>query len=215
MDFFNIKNIAFTFIGYPLSYVELIGTVFGMYSVYWASKENIWTWLASVINVTAFFCLFYQVHLYADMFLQVYFLIVTIYGWYNWSKPVQENRISQISSQKLLLYIIILGVGTLLLGFLMSHIHEISPTIFSQAAAYPYPDAFTTTASIIAMMLLSRKQIENWIFWMMADLTGMYLYYLKDILFVAVEYGIFLIICIFGYLNWKKILTIESLSKDA
>jgi nicotinamide mononucleotide transporter len=87
LDFLSIENIAFTVIGYDLSDIELIGTVFGLLAVYWASRENIWTWPASVINVAAFFVLFYQVNLYSDMFLKVYFLIVTVFGWYNWSKP--------------------------------------------------------------------------------------------------------------------------------
>lgn len=206
MGFLNIENIAFSVVGYELSYVELIGTVFGLLSVYWASRENIWTWAASVVNVAAFFVLFYQVNLYSDMFLQVYFMVVTIFGWYNWRKPSAEMSIRKMSKKEIQIMLVSLVIGTVAIGYLMSQIHEIFPITFSEPAAYPYPDAFTTTASIIAMILLSRKQIENWLLWIAVDVVAVVLYTLKDILFVAVEYGIFLIICIFGYIHWRKLM---------
>lgn len=215
MDFFSINNIAYTIGTYELSYIELIGTVFGLLAVYWASRENIWTWPASLINVAAFFILFYQINLYADMFLQIYFFIVSIYGWYNWLSLVPNSRrpknrveaqleISTMSRSEIRNYALLLIIGTIGIGYLMSQIHLWFPTAFSEPAAFPYPDAFTTTASILAMILLSQKKIENWLLWIAVDIVAVYLYYLKDILFVSVEYVIFLIICIFGYINWKK-----------
>lgn len=213
MDFFSINNIVYTIGTYELSYIELIGTVFGLLAVYWASRENIWTWPASLINVAAFFILFYQINLYADMFLQIYFFIVSIYGWYNWLSP--NNRveaqlpISRMSLREIRLYAFLLIVGTIGIGYLMSQIHLFAPSAFSEPAAFPYPDAFTTTASILAMILLSQKKIENWLLWIAVDIVAVYLYYLKDILFVSVEYVIFLIICIFGYINWKKDLDVR------
>lgn len=204
MDFLSIENIAFTVIGYDLSDIELIGTVFGLLAVYWASRENIWTWPASVINVAAFFVLFYQVNLYSDMFLQVYFLIVTVFGWYNWSKPSEEIPITKMSEEEILIMVISLIIGTVTIGYFMSGIHETFPTAFPEPAAYPYPDAFTTTASIIAMILLSQKKIENWLLWIAVDVIAVILYMWKGIIFVSVEYAIFLVICIFGYINWKK-----------
>ena len=213
MDFFSINNIAYTIGTYELSYIELIGTVFGLLAVYWASRENIWTWPASLINVAAFFVLFYQINLYADMFLQIYFFVVSIYGWYNWLSPksreVAQLPISRMKSSQIRNYTFLLIIGTIGIGYLMSHIHEIAPSAFPEPAAFPYPDAFTTTASILAMVLLSQKKIENWLLWIAVDIVAVYLYYLKDILFVSVEYVIFLIICIFGYINWNKELKIE------
>lgn len=208
MDFINIEHIAYTFGSYELSYIELIGTVFGLLAVYWASRENIWTWPASLINVAAFFILFYQINLYADMLLQIYFFVVSIYGWYNWRKP--NNRvevklpISRMTQEEIVVYAVLLVIATVGIGYLMSQIHLWFPNAFSTPAAFPYPDAFTTTASILAMILLSQKKIENWLLWIVVDIVAVYLYYLKDILFVSVEYVIFLIICIFGYINWKK-----------
>jgi nicotinamide mononucleotide transporter len=89
MDFLEIGNIAFTVRGYPVSYVELIGTLSGLISVYFASKANILTRGTGIVNEVFLFILFFQVHLYADMFLQAYFFVVTIYGWRNW----KSNRL--------------------------------------------------------------------------------------------------------------------------
>ncbi|MFK7949360.1 MAG: nicotinamide riboside transporter PnuC [Saprospiraceae bacterium] len=224
MDFFSIENIVYTFGTYELSYIELIGTIFGLLAVYWASRENIWTWPASLINVAAFFILFYQINLYADMFLQVYFFIVSVYGWYNWLSFVPSSRwsnnrveaqlpISRMTQREISIYAVLLVIGTIGIGYMMSQIHLWFPHAFSEPAAFPYPDAFTTTASILAMILLSQKKIENWLLWIIVDIVAVYLYYLKDILFVSIEYVIFLIICIFGYINWRKELGLE-LQKD-
>lgn len=141
------------------------------------------------------------------MFLQVYFFVVSVYGWYNWRKRANTKEtlpITKLTQSEIKYWAIALVVGTFSIGYLMSNIHIYAPNLFPEPAAYPYPDAFTTAASIIAMIMLSRKQIENWILWIIVDIVAIYLYYLKDILFVAIEYVIFLIICIFGYMNWKK-----------
>jgi nicotinamide mononucleotide transporter len=210
LEFFNISNIAFEVLNYELSYVELIATALGLLAVYWASKANIWTWPASVINVTTLFILLYQFQLYADMLLQIYFLLVTFYGWYYWRKPKVEQQITNVSKGEILIYAVVFIVGTLGIGKFMSGLHLQFPTYFTEPAAFPYGDAFTTTGSVIAMILLSRKQIENWLVWIVVDIVSIILYYQKGILFLAAEFGIFMIICIFGYYNWRKEKSVEN-----
>lgn len=207
MSIYSIENIAYTFGSYELSYIELIGTAFGLLAVYWASKENIWTWPASLINVAALFILFYQINLYADMFLQVYFLVVSLYGWYNWqySRGNDEQLpISTMTNKQIEYYAFALIIGTVAIGYLMSQIHLYFPAFFEEPAGFPYADAFTTAASILAMILLSQKKMENWLLWIAVDVVAVILYYLKGVLFLSVEYIIFLIICIFGYINWRE-----------
>lgn len=204
MSFFDINNIAFEVLSYPLSYIELIGTAFGLLSVYLASRAHIWTWPTGIVNEFAFFWLFYQVQLYADMLLQVYFLVVTLYGWYYWSQQEVLEKVNTLGFRSLRVYAVVLIVGSLLLGWIISDIHHLLPTYFPEPAAYPYPDAFTTVASILATILLSRKQIESWYLWIAVDLVSIVLYTLKGIHVVAIEYFVFLLICIFGYLNWRK-----------
>ena len=204
MGFLDIENIACSVLGYDLSYVELIGTAFGFLSVLLAARANILTWPAGIINEIAFFALFYQVQLYSDMYLQVFFLLVTIYGWYYWHNPTTLRKISALSTRWRMILMVVLALGTLLSGLLISHIHEIWPSVFTQAAAYPYWDALTTVASIAATILLSRKVIDTWILWILVDVIAVVLYALKGIYLVSIEYVIFLIICIFGLRHWYK-----------
>ena len=206
MSIFDISNIACVVLDYPLSWIELIGTIFGLTTVYLAYRENILTWPIGLINVAAFFFLFYQVNLYSDMILQVYFFIMSIYGWYYWRTKPNNQAITSLSHNWQKKYAIILVFGSAVLGILMSKVHLIFPAIFEVPAAYPFADAFTTIASILATILLSRKVLENWYLWIAVDLVSILLYTLKGIHLVAIEYTVFLIICIFGLIKWRRAL---------
>ncbi|MFC0518215.1 nicotinamide riboside transporter PnuC [Mucilaginibacter angelicae] len=207
MHFFEIENTAFTVIGYPISYVELIGTLFGLISVYFASRANILTWSTGIVNEIFLFILFFQVHLYADMFLQVYFLVVTIYGWYNWNTTTVENNIMVINLKARWLTAAIIILGSLLSGFLIKNIHLYLPTYFRTAAAYPFTDSFVMVLSIIATVLLAKKKIENWYLWILVDAVCVILYFKKQVYFLSFEYLLFLGLASYGLYNWKKQLT--------
>jgi nicotinamide mononucleotide transporter len=204
MHFFDIENTAFSIIGYPISYVELIGTVFGLISVYYASKANILTWSTGIVNEVFLFILFFQVHLYADMFLQVYFFIVTIYGWYNWNTSTIENKIAVISTKARWLITIIIIAGSLLSGLLIKNIHLYLPNYFKVAAAYPFTDSSVMVLSIVATVLLAKKRIENWHLWILVDAICIILYFKKGVYFLSLEYLIFFGLASYGLYQWKK-----------
>jgi nicotinamide mononucleotide transporter len=199
-----MEYIAFTMMGYPLSYVELVGTLFGLISVYYASRANVLTWPAGIINEIALGILFYHVQLYADMFLQVYFLIVTIFGWYHWKSNTADVPITRLSKKGIQWYIISLVTGTALLGTLVKQLHLWLPGYFPIPAAWPYTDSFVTVASILATMLLAKKQLENWIFWIIVDVISVILYLVKGIYFLSLEYVIFLGLASWGLWQWGK-----------
>ena len=210
MNWFDVDTIAFEILNYPLSYIELIGTIFGLIAVYLSSRANIWTWPASIVNEFAFFWLFFQVQLYADMGLQIYFFIATLYGWYYWNQKPNRDTVTQLTANTRWIYVGVLLVGTIIVGIIVSKIHVMAPSIFTKPASYPYADAFTSVASVLAMILLSRKKIENWILWIAVDIVAVILYYLKGIHLVMIEYVVFMIICIFGYIHWRRQLTVNS-----
>ncbi|UII31064.1 nicotinamide riboside transporter PnuC [Fulvivirga ulvae] len=204
MDFFDINNIAFEVLGYPLSYIELAGTLFGFISVVLAAKPSVLTWPTGIVNEAAFFILFYQVQLYSDMYLQFFFFGVTVYGWYYWKKQDNEASVKKLTNRWRLIYLTVLMAGSVLSGLLMTQIHLLFPLVFTKPASYPFADAFTTTASILATILLSRKRIETWILWILVDMVSVTLYFLKGIHLVAIEYVVFLVICMIGYFNWRS-----------
>ena len=207
LAFFSIENAWFTLWSYPVSYLEAIGTLFGVVSVYLAARANIHTWSTGIVNVLLFVSIYYQVQLYADMLLQIYFLVMSVYGWLVWHKRktgVPGNIISLGVKKQVCLYLAIAG-GAIGLGLLIDNLHNFLPVWFSQPAAFPLADALTTVLSIFATILLARKIMQSWILWIMVDLISVTLYWQRGIYLVALEYVLFLIIATAGFLQWRKI----------
>jgi nicotinamide mononucleotide transporter len=211
MNLLDIDNIFFTVLGYPMSFIEFFGTVAGAVAVWLSAKGNIWSWPIGLINVTLFFFLFYQVQLYPDMFLQVFFFITNLMGWWRWSHPsIQEEnarhelKISLMSRQWLLTFTLIGVAGTFITGTLAGNLHEFFPVLFSQPSAFPYADSFVTVMSIVATYLMVQKKAECWIMWIMVDAVATYLYFSKGILFVSIEYLVFCFIAAFGFMTWLR-----------
>lgn len=204
MTFFDINNIAFELIGYPISFVELIGTLFGLISVYLASRANILTWATGIINEVFLFILFFQVQLYADMLLQVYFFVVTLFGWYNWKHKPKQNSIYTIDFKAKVWILVTIIIGTIVAGFFFANIHLYLPQYFKTEASFPFADSFVMILSIIATVLLAQKKIETWYLWIVVDVVCVFLFFKKGIVFLGIEYLVFLGLATYGLLNWKK-----------
>ncbi len=200
--------------GYKLSLVECIGILSGVASVYWATKRNPLTWPAGLLNEAAFLCIFYQVQLYSDMLLQIFFAGTTLYGWASWSgtNVRQGGAVSPFSTRRLHLSLLATVLGTILLGALMSSIHSILPWLVIAPAAYPFQDGFTAAASIVATILLARRAIESWLLWIGVDLVSIPLYFARSIPFMGVLYIGFLGLAVSGLLAWLKVLDDEAWS---
>lgn len=204
MNIFETNNIAFQIWDYPISYVELIATLFGLVSIYFATRANILTWGTGIVNEIFLCILFFQVQLYADMFLQIYFFVVTIYGWYTWNSKTVETKISVISFRNKMFIAVIVLIGTLISGFLFSKIHLYLPAYFKVKASYPFTDSLVLVSSIAATILLAKKKFENWYLWISIDLVCVVLYFKKGVYFLSLEYLIFLGLATYGLFNWKK-----------
>ncbi len=211
LEIFSINNIVFEVIGYPMSYVELVGTLTGLICVWLAARSNILTWPVGLVNVVCFFAIFYQVNLYSDMLLQVYFFVMSLYGWYYWKQnDPRGTKVGVIPVRERWMYAGIMLVCMLMLGYAVARFHVWMPGWFPEAASYPYPDAYTTVLSIAATVLLARKKWEAWILWMMVDTVSIYLYYLKGIMFISLEYVVFWCMSLYGVITWYKLIGHES-----
>ncbi len=211
MDFFDIDHIFFTVLDYDVSYLEFFGLLSGIIAVVMSALANVWYWPVGIVNVTLSFFLFYQVQLYPDMALQIFFFVTNLVGWWRWThpRPFEEDernelRISWLKKNELF-WVGVVGVGgTVLLGFLARNIHELAPSIFSKPSAAPFADSFITVFSIVATFCAVQKKIETWVLWIVVDLLATYLYFYRDIRFYALLYLLFTVIAAFALWNWIR-----------
>lgn len=208
MHLFSVEAIAFTILGYPMSYIELVGTLFYLWSVWLISQRRILTWPIGIISVVLYMALFYQIHLYSDALEQVYYLAASAYGWWYWVRSPQTSgtilavRFSPF--RWIGVGVVVSSLLSLLLGALISRIHLIVPAWFPEPASFPYLDAWTTVMSFTAMGLMARQRIESWLYWILVDAIGIGLYYVKDVKFVSLLYVMLLGLAIRGFITWVK-----------
>ena len=220
MSFFDLNNIAFSALNYPMSWLELVATAFGLIAVWLSAREHIANWGFGLVNVALSGVIFYKSSLYSDMFLQFYFFATNALGWWQWSRlaaSANESLDNGVSTNEYLVKIdfmprrqqlwVALGivVSTVALGFFVKNLHSLYPSVFPNEAAFPFADSLVATMSIVGNYLLTVKKIESWILWVVVDIIAPVLYFQKDIKLIAVEYVIFLALAIFALVNWLKI----------
>ncbi len=197
--------VFFTVLNYDVSYLEFIATVFGLLCVFLAARNTIFTWPVGLINIICSYVIYYNVALYSDMFLQIYFFITAMYGWYYWHQQKQIiKKVTTLNHRQHLIYGIVILTATLCLGYLMERIHLYFPSVFKVPAAFPYADTLIAVASIVANLLMAKRILDNWILWIAIDILATYLYYVKGIKFLALEYFIFTILAAYGLYGWGK-----------
>jgi len=210
-EFFDVNKEFFNLLGYSMSYIEFAGVVFGLIAVWLSAKALIVSWPIGILNVILAAILYFQVQLYPDMFLQVFFFVTNLVGWWRWAnpKPGEEDRkeelkVSYMKRNQLIFTVLISLIGTFILGQFASNLHTWFPNIFSRPSAYPYVDSFITVMSVLTTFYMIEKKIECWIIWIIVDITATILYYVKGVKFYSVEYFIFTIIATYGLMHWIK-----------
>lgn len=210
-QFFDINTTFFTVLGYAMSYLEFFGVLTGLAAVWLSARAHIWSWPVGIMNVVLSFFLYFQVQLYPDMLLQVFFFVTNIIGWWRWSHPKEneadrknELRVSYMSRRQQWFTIVVGITGTWLLGSFASRLHDWFPMVFALPSAYPFVDSFIMTMSIITTFFMIQKKIESWIIWIVVDLVATYLYFVKGIKFYSFEYLIFTGIAAYGLYHWMK-----------
>lgn len=208
---FDVQNIAFELLGVQMSYIELIATITGLIAIILSSLENVWSWIIGLVNVVFAFFMFYQIQLYPDMFLQVFFFVTNIIGFWQWKFPKtyeanlkNELKITKLSTRNFILLCLVGLLGTIGLGTFSKNLHEIAPTVFSLPTDFPYMDSFTTVMSIIATFMLIRKKVEAWWIWLVVDVLATYMYFIKDVKLYSLLYFAFVIIAAYGAWEWTN-----------
>lgn len=207
MSLFSIDTVFLTVLGYPMSYIEFFGTITCLASVILVARRNIWTWPIGLISVVLYMAMFYQISLYADFIEQIYYLITGFAGWWLWLrvKPGKDSLVGvQFSSARtLLLTAVLIAVASMALGLLVAQSHTLLPVIFPRPASYPYIDTFTTVLSFMAQWLMVRRRTECWVYWIIVDVFAVWLYYVKEVKFVALLYVVLLCLASQGLYIWQ------------
>ena len=206
--------------------LELIAAFFGIISVFYAKKENILVFPTGIISTVIYVYLLSKWNLYGDLIINIYYTIMSIYGWYMWSKIIDDKKnhipISRTNTNDKLktfgiflftsIFVIIVyryyNVMPNNLGFIESleyaYANMTSGSLENFRKITPYLDTFTTGIFFAAMWLMANKKIENWTFWIAGNIVSIPLYFVKGYGFTGIQYSIFLILAIQAYLAWKK-----------
>jgi len=179
------------------TWLEITGVITGLLCVALAAINNIWNWPIAIVSVGIYIFIFFNTHLYADMGLQVYFMIMNVYGWYYWSKiPANEEKtpVLIVSRIELIYSVIAVIVFTFILGSILKY----------TPASYPFLDSFCAACSLVAQVYLARKVLENWLIWIFVDIIYVGIYIFKHLELTAIMYGIYVILALWGYFDWRR-----------
>lgn len=227
MDFFSTQNILVHIPlgagGYDLSWIEAIGTVAGLLCIWLASLEKIVNYLFGLINVTLFAIIFFQIQLYASLLLQLFFFAANLYGWYAWSRQTSQHEAElQIRWLPLPKAIAWLAACVIAIALMTRYIDPVfalltrvavnvmqgmgmnvaMPTL--QPDAFPFWDSCMMVLSIAAMVLMTRKYVENWLLWVIINVISVAIFALQGVYAMALEYLLLTFIALNGSRMWMN-----------
>lgn len=181
-----------------MGWIEAAATLFGLLCVWLTVRQNILCWPAGLVQVLLFIYIFYRVRLYSDLILHVIYVLLQIYGWHHWlhgGRGRDALPVTSLPRTSLAAWVGGTLAATLLWGGIMAR--------FTDAAA-PFPDAFTTAASLAAQWLMAKKRLESWLFWIAVDVVAIGVYLYKDLLMTSGLYALFLCMATLGFFQWRK-----------
>lgn len=187
------------------SIIELIAVLLGIAYLLLAMKENIWCWYAAFFSTSIFLWVFWHVDLYMESGLQVFYLVMAVYGWYQWklspgAKSDDPDKTSSLlittwRPQTHLIVVTSIIILSLASGYALDKWTQ---------AQLSYLDSFTTWGAIATTYMVAKKVLENWIYWFVIDAVSIYLYLDRELYFTALLFFAYTIIVIFGYVTWSR-----------
>lgn len=180
--------------------LEIIGVFFGLLSVIYSKRENILVFPTGIVSTGIFVYILLVYVLLGDMLINAYYFVMSIFGWYVWTRKVDETHFIPItkSTSKEKKWSILLFISTLIFVSLVYVIFD----KFNTWTAYT--DIVTTAIFFVGMWLMAKKKLENWVYWIVGNIITVPLYLYKGLIFSSFQYLLFTIIAIYGYKAWKK-----------
>ena len=189
-----------------VNYLEILGTLTGLIYIVLSIRQKMALWLVGIVSSALYIAIFFNSQLYADMSLNIYYLIVSIYGWYHWhtnksSKEQASISITTLAIKDWLLYLFIAGVFTAMFMIILKTIPQL---VGWPPSALPFWDWLITAGSIVATWMLARKILEQWLWWIAIDALSGIVFYSKHLYFTSFLFMVYTILALVGFINWKK-----------
>jgi nicotinamide mononucleotide transporter len=181
-----------------MSAVETAGALFGVASVFLATRQNVWCWPAGLVNVGLYTVVFWRARLYAGMGLQLVYAAMSVYGWWQWLHGGAGGGVLAVSRTPPRVLGILLGAGALSGAGLGAWLR------LRTDAALPFVDAFATAFSLVAQYLATRKRIENWLVWIALDVVYVGMYLERGLYPTTGLYSVFLVLAARGLVQWRR-----------
>ena len=178
--------------------IEWVAAIAGAVSVYLSARQNIWSWPTAIVNVSLYTFIFYATGLYSDMGLQVVYLVLSIYGWYQWLHGGEHRSRLRVSRASARVWGLSAGIAIVVWLALARY------TSTLPGVSLPFLDSGLTTLSLVAQWMMTRKILENWILWIIADVIYVPMYIYKGLHVTAGLYAVFLILAILGLVEWRR-----------
>lgn len=187
------------------SLFEILGTVVGVFYLYYEYRASMWVWVCGIIMPALSLMVYLNAGLYADFGINVYYLLAAVYGWWAWQRK-QKNSVAGADNASATLItrtpfrawpllLAASGVWFVVIGWVLVRWTD---------STVPWWDSLTTSLSIVGMYMLARKWVEQWLVWIVVDAVCCALYIYKGIYFYSALYGAYTIIAVFGYREWRK-----------
>ncbi|MCD6201160.1 MAG: nicotinamide mononucleotide transporter [Bacteroidales bacterium] len=196
--------------------IELLGVLFALVYLWFSIRQKIWLWPFGILTSAFYIYVFYHSRLYADMGLQVYYLVVSIYGWYNWLYGGKKGKKDTLPVRAVNRRItgILLSVTFVVYWVLVWMLTFIPHWLAIPSSQLIYWDAFTTAASIVATWMLTQKILEQWLVWIAVDAVSMGLYIYKGLYLTAGLFLVYATMAVIGYLQWRQGMNAESIPSE-
>ncbi|NTW23304.1 MAG: nicotinamide mononucleotide transporter [Lentimicrobium sp.] len=184
---------------------EFVAVVLGIASVWYARKESILVYPTGIVSVLIYVYICFNARLYADAGINFFYFVTSVYGWYNWTRKINVDEVLHISKNTRLQQSGAIAFAFLsywlIIGLIWLFNHD--DKVYMQSWV-PWIDSFTTAIFLIAMVLMARKKIENWVYWIAGNIVSIPMYYMKGLVFTSFQYLVFLILAILAFIEWRK-----------
>lgn len=182
-----------------LPFAEILAVLLAISYLLLAARESLWCWYCAFASSAIYVVIFWDVSLLMESVLSIFYVVMAVVGWQQWRSGGTEQSALPITTLPWSMHLLLLAVMLLLAAVNGWFMHQYT------SAAWPFVDSFTAWASVIATVLVIRKVLENWLYWLVIDSISLYLYIDRGLYLTALLFAGYLVICVFGYLRWRKV----------